>query len=317
MAPLTAQIEEVIDENTVRVNNSYDTLAGDQGAVPSNFAVSRYSEFGSGFNIEYVEEQERIEPVYAKYVSNIIGVEPENNKIIVEESYQEYGQKIGAMFDHENSIDASNIDFTDYFIRHRLKDKDNLYTYMIKDATSKNLIINFKPVNSSEYPGGIAYKFMNPLDSSIEPLDQIFIAQEVTPALTETVDLIPFEDEVIPETVLRQPDFDNVEPLVSNRDTPYRSHTDLVGIESGVRKQLENRLLSGSLETTKINIDYRQFENFSHFGSVKKRIENFKTKLSSIETYSNRSASLVGNISKTRIFRKRCKYSGKFIRGSS
>ncbi len=298
LAPLTAQIEEVIDENTVRVNNSYDTLAGDQGAVPSNFAVSRYSEFGSGFNIEYVEEQERIEPVYAKYVSNIIGVEPENNKIIVEESYQEYGQKIGAMFDHENSIDASNIDFTDYFIRHRLKDKDNLYTYMIKDATSKNLIINFKPVNSSEYPGGIAYKFMNPLDSSIEPLDQIFIAQEVTPALTETVDLIPFEDEVIPETVLRQPDFDNVEPLVSNRDTPYRSHTDLVGIESGVRKQLENRLLSGSLETTKINIDYRQFENFSHFGSVKKRIENFKTKLSSIETYSNRSASLVGTFPK-------------------
>ena len=64
-----------------------------RGAVPSNFAVSRYSEFGSGFNIEYVEEQERIEPVYAKYVSNIIGVEPENNKIIVEESYQEYGQK--------------------------------------------------------------------------------------------------------------------------------------------------------------------------------------------------------------------------------
>ena len=106
-------------------------------------------------------------------------------------------------FDHENSIDASNIDFTDYFIRHRLKDKDNLYTYMIKDATSKNLIINFKPVNSSEYPGGIAYKFMNPLDSSIEPLDQIFIAQEVTPALTETVDLIPFEDEVIPENSLK------------------------------------------------------------------------------------------------------------------
>tara|TARA_B100000902_G_scaffold5754_1_gene7545 strand:- start:5240 stop:13228 length:7989 start_codon:yes stop_codon:yes gene_type:complete len=298
LAPLTAQIHEVIDENTVRVDADYDTLAEDQGAVPSNYAVSRYSEFGSGFNIDYVEEQQRIEPIYAKYVSNIIGVEPENNRIIVEKSYQEYGQEIGAMFDQEESIDASNVMFDDYFIRHRLKDKDNLYTYMIKDSVTKNLIINFKPVNTSEYPGGIAYKFMDPLDSSIEPLDQVFIAQEVTPALTETVDLIPFEDEEIPETVLRQPDFDNIEPLVSNRDTPYRSHTDLVGIEPGLRKQLENRLLSGSLETTKINIDYRQFKNFSHFGSVKKRIQNFKTKLTSIETYSNRSASLVGTYPK-------------------
>ena len=296
LAPLTAQIVEVIDENNVRVEANYDTLAEQQDAVPSNFAVSKYSDFKSGFKVDYIEEQARIEPVYAKYVSNIIGVEPENNRILVEKSYQQYGEEIGAMFNEEESIDASNIQFDDYFIRHRLKDKDNLYTYMIKDATTKNLIINFKPVNTSEYPGGIAYKFLEPLDESIEALDQVFIAQEVTPSLSETVELIPFEDEVIPETVLRQPDFDNIEPLVSKRDTPYRSHTDLVGIESGVRKQLENRLLSGSLETTKINIDYRQFENFSHFGSVKKRIENFKTKLESIEIYSNRSASLVGTL---------------------
>ena len=57
------------------------------------------------------------------------------------------------------------------------------------------------------YPGAIAYKFLQPLPESVSTLDTCFIGYEVTPSVMETVELIPFNDEVIPDTVLRVPFF--------------------------------------------------------------------------------------------------------------
>ena len=86
---------------------------------------------------------------------------------------------------------------------------------------------------------------------------------------------LPAETATIPDTVLRLPKFDDLDSPIRDRETSYLSHTDLVGAGVAVREQLEDKILSGSLEDVAINVDYRQFSNFIHFGSAEKRIRNF------------------------------------------
>lgn len=297
LAPITFNIEEVIDQNTLRVDKTYDEAANEQNSVLSNYKVNRFSTFGSGFTIEYVTNPAVTEDVFARYEGKILDVmndDPQTKSIIVDKSYNEYAQEISAILNEEKSVDPSSI-FRDYFIRYPLKDKDNLYTYLVTGEDTKSLVINFKPVNSERYPGSLGYKLMDPLPEDIDVLDMVYLAEEVTPSLSETINLIPFIEEKIPDTVLRLPKLDDIDSPIRDRTTEYLSHVDLVGSGSDVRDQLEDKLLSGSLETATINVDYSQYKNFSHFGSVEKRIKNFKYKLGLLETYNENSASLTGN----------------------
>ncbi len=298
LAPLELVIDEVVDSNTIRVQNTYEEAAEQQGSVLSNFRVNKYSTFDRGFEVDYVSVPASEDNVYARYEGKVLDVVNDDapKKIVVDKTYQEFGQEINAIMSGSEAVNATTA-FEDYFVRYRINDPDNLYTYMITGPDSKTLITNFKPVNSENYPGSIAYKLLEPLSDDFEPLDMVYIAKEVTPSLTETVDLIPFLDEKISDTVLRLPRFQDLESPIRERQTEYLSHTDIVGNGKWVREQLENKLLSGSLETAKINVDYRQYKNFVHFGSAEKRLYNMKTKLTNLELYQNYSSSLTGDLS--------------------
>ena len=297
LAPIEFTIDEVINRETIRVSKTYDEASEEQNSVLSNFKVNKFSTFGSGFIVDYVTQPAVTEDVYARYEGKILDVlndDPSTKSVLVDKSYEQYGQDIGAIMNSEKSVDGTQ-QFREYFIRYPLKDKDNLYTYLVAGEDDKSLIINFKPVNTERYPGAIAYKLLEPLSEDVEELDMVYMVEEVTPSLTETVNLIPFIEEKIPETVLRLPKLEDVDSPIRDRSTKYLSHVDIVGSGSAVREQLEDRLLSGSLETAQINVDYRQYKNFSHFGSVEKRFKNFKYKLELLESYTENSASLTGN----------------------
>ena len=298
LAPLELVINEVVDSNTIRVESTYDEAAAQQGSVLANFKVNKYTEFDKGFEVDYVSVPASEDDVFARYEGKVLDVVNDDltKKIIVDKTYQEFGNEINAIMTGSNAVDAMSA-FENYFVRYRINDPDNLYTYLITGPDSKSLITNFKPVNSENYPGSIAYKLLEPLADTIEPLDMVYIAKEVTPSLNEKVDLIPFLDEKIPDTVLRLPRFQDLDSPIRERQTEFLSHTDIVGNGKWVREQLEDKLLSGSIETANINVDYRQYKNFVHFGSVEKRLYNMKVKLTNLETYQNYSSSLSGNLS--------------------
>jgi len=293
-APLSLTIQDVLGNNQLLVEEEYDEAANVQGGIQSNLAVNKYSVFGSGFQIGFLEAPEDISQVMGRYEGKILDVD--GNTLIVNTSYREYGGTIGAVSGSEDSPDLS-LPFEQYFVRYRIKDADNLYTRVVFGPERESLVINFKPVNVTNYPGSIAYKLLDPLPDSVQQFDTAYIVNEVTPDLFEGVDLIPFIDEVLPETVLKAPKLDEAEPLIRRRETEYRSHTDLVGVELDTRKQLEDKIFSGSLLDVSVNVDYNHFQNFSHFGSVEKRIRNFKDKLTSIELHTQKSQSLGGTTS--------------------
>ncbi len=311
LGPILLKIEEVLENDTIVVEQTYDEAADEQGRVDANIPVNKYTSFGGGYEVGYVEEDEVIEDIMARYEGKILDIE--GNKLIVDKSYREFGGTINAI---SGSVDSPNIEhqFNDYFVRYRLKDSDNLYTKVVFGGDVESVVVNFKPVNATNYPGSIAYKLLEPLSDEITEFDSAYIASEVTPDLVETVDLVPFIDEVIPDTVLKAPKLSEIEPVIVKRETEYRSHTDLVGVNTDVRQQLEDKIFSGSLLDVSINVDYSIFENFSHFGSVEKRVNNFKDKLETIELYTQKSQSL-GGTSQTPYITGQT--SGSIVSGSS
>ena len=311
LSTLALTIEDVLSNTELLVAEEYDQAANVQGGIQSNFAVNRYATFGSGFQIGFLESEEQVNKVMARYEGKILDVD--GHTLIMDKSYQEYGGSIGAVSGSEDSPNIAS-GFDEFFVRYRIKDPDNLYTKIVFTPERESLVINFKPVNMTNYPGSIAYKLLDPLPDDIVEFDTAYIVQEVTPDLDETVDLIPFIDEKIPDTVLKAPKIDVTEPVIRKRATAYKNHTDLVGVESGVRKELEDKIFSGSLLDVSINVDYNHFENFSHFGSVEKRIRNFKSKLESIELFTAKSQSLGGTSSTPYITGQT---SGSIVSGSS
>lgn len=299
-------IEEVISPTKIRVDKTYEEKATDMNSIVSTYQVNKYSTFDKGFLIDYVEEPAGEEDIFARYEGTVVDLQEEqlpdgstSTFIVVDKSYNQKASDLNIDITVDKAVMnvQENPLFDEYFIRHKLNDPNHLYTMLICHNNMKNLIINFKPVDVANYPGSIAYKLMEPLDPNVEQLEYAYLAHEVTPSLSETIDLVPFIDEKIPETVLRVPGINDTTSPIRSRETDYKSHTDLVGVKSDVRLSLEDRLLSGSLETVAINVDYRQYKNFVHFGSAEKRIINFKTKLQNIELYVANSSSLSGDAS--------------------
>ena len=154
LAPLDLMIDEVIDSNTVRVSKTYDEAATEQGSVLSNFQVNKYSEFDKGFEADYIAIPSGSENINVRFEGKILDVindDPQAKKLFVEKSYQQFGEDIGAIMTGDDAISIAD-PFETYFVRYRLKDPDNLYTYLITGDDSKSLIINFKPKNTQEYP---------------------------------------------------------------------------------------------------------------------------------------------------------------------
>lgn len=294
---LEFEIVNVISTNRIEVSKTYNEASSEQGGLTSSIGKNKFSTFDTGFTVNYVAQESGSNDVFARYETKVLDVinnQETQKQLIVEKAYRQYGEEIGAVMTGPDAINILSTEFDDYFVRYRSKDPDNLYTYIVTGDDTKSLITNFKPVSVEQYPGAIAYKLISPLPSAVKELDMVYLAEEATPTLIEKFDLVPFIEERIPPTVLRQPNWDDVDKPIRDRQTKYQSHTDLVGSSPDVRKQIEDRVLSGSIDTTKINIDYGQFKNFTHFGSVEKRLNNFKNKLNSIEVYSANSASLLG-----------------------
>ena len=298
LAPLILEIGDVLSRDTVEVTETYVDAAADQGGVASNFPINQHSIFDKGFKVGFVSIPEEEQLIHARYEGKILDVINDavggGNKIIVDKTYQEYGGEVAAISGSENSPDIST-PFSEFFTRYRLNDPDNLYTQIVFGPEKKSLVVNFKPVATEDYPGSIAYVLSAAVPDGVELFDTAYIVKEVTPELVEKVDLNPFIDEQISEVVLKTPNLADVDNAVSDRQTEYATHTDLVGKKFDVRKELEDKILSGSIEDVAINVDYTKFKNFSHFGSVEKRLENFKYKLGLIEQYTAYSQSLAGD----------------------
>ncbi len=71
-----------------------------------------------------------------------------------------------------------------------------------------------------------------------------------------------------------------------------------------LKKILKIQLVSASLASVDLNIDYSIYPNFVNFSSAEQRLKNFKTKVTNIDTYTAESSSMVATSGSTTDVRK-------------
>ncbi len=183
-------------------------------------------------------------------------------------------------------------------------DKSNIErykTYMVKD-NQFYLMVNDKLGADGK---SRKVKLKQTLENC-EKLDKVYFAEKRLPDYEDTIRLVPFVDRPDDGIFLRIPNLNSSENPINFEGTNFKTHDDLLGSDSSLNFDLEEKLVSGSLLKIQPNIDYQKtsvdltedlddtgFGNFVHFSSAETRIKNFEKKLSLIEDHNANSASLL------------------------
>jgi len=117
--------------------------------------------------------------------------------------------------------------------------------------------------------------------------------------------LVPFVDRPDDGIFLRIPNLNSVDNPINWESTQFQTHNDLLGTDTLLNFDLEEKLISGSLLRTQPTVDYQRtttdvnvdlddtgFGNYVNFSSAESRLKNFKKKLELIEGYNSTSSSL-------------------------
>lgn len=147
-------------------------------------------------------------------------------------------------------------------------------------------IINAKFNTGTDTPE-VVIRLYNPLPAMFGEKAKLWISEEVIQPILDTINIVPKQ---IPEPVntLAPPNFDLEQYDGISTATSFKSWNDLLTQNVQTSQQLIDTYFSGSLSGIKLNINYRNFENFVHYSSATERVKNFKYKLELIEYYNSR-----------------------------
>jgi hypothetical protein len=133
----------------------------------------------------------------------------------------------------------------------------------------------------------ILFKLYQPLPTFIQLKQSLWVVEEKVNPYEFDINL----DKLIlpPATpLLRGPNFDI--PLANQNtiSTQYNNYSGLISslqsLQSNSYQKILNLITSQSVN---INVDYTNYNNFAFFGSAYQRLNNFKSKLTQIESYNN------------------------------
>ena len=205
----------------------------------------------------------------------------------IADSPEQYAKKYGINYEYLNS------DIKEIQLVSRKRDIRDLSYYALVGRSSLHLIVNKRRASNDM----MLLKFHNPLSGNVRLGTGIFFVREVMDHQSYDVDLQDFIPPPLPRTILKLPAGDGKnsnESFVRPRSTEYQSYDDLLLVSSSLSKDIERDIVSGSINEVKLNIDYSNLDNFIRFSSARRRLENFKTKLSTLELYDAYSQSIAG-----------------------
>jgi len=249
-----------------------------------------------------VEKKERVMVTdYAPYRATLTGFDREGDKVScfnikhnyegewdgttrLAETIEEAAEVLGITYESINT-DIKEINF--YIGAKQMMD---LTYYAVVGQSSLHLIINKLDLDET-----MVLKLYNPLSNMVQLGDDIYFVREVISHQQYDLNLIDFPQPIIPDTILRLPSGTSVgEPIVRERSTEYQNWDDLLFKSSSLAQDIEQDIISGSMNEVRLNIDYSNYDKFMKFGSAEKRLENFKTKLGNIELHNAYSQSIAG-----------------------
>ena len=164
---------------------------------------------------------------------------------------------------------------------------DNVLNYTI---AVDNLFVNFgenelyRIVNKALWTSttDIILRLYQPLPESIIEDSFCFIIELISDSITDNINLSFLEQPDILNR-LRGANFENYSAGTIT-ETDFASYNDILQGSLSVSEQVLNAFVTKSFDD-RIKIDYSGFQNFVFYSSAERRVQNFKSKLETIEFY--------------------------------
>ena len=157
-----------------------------------------------------------------------------------------------------------------------------LKTYLLNFGNNNLIpITNVALDNTIVTENYILFKLYEPLPDNIQINSQFWVTEEIATTYVFNVNIT---NEIIPDPgpQLKGPNFDIDTNVQNTLPTQYESYSTLLQTTGSSLQTILNHLNQTSID---INVDYTDFTNFVRFGSAKKRIDNFYSKIKQIEEY--------------------------------
>ena len=140
----------------------------------------------------------------------------------------------------------------------------------------------------SSSPYSIILKLTAPIPANILVGDELWLAQQVSSDYDSEAVLTALDDESNRVSIAGA-NFEVLAKQRTNISTNYKDKEDLVSTNNTTSFNIQDRIVSSSLtEGIQLNTDFRSFENFITYSSVKSRLEGFKYKIQLIDSYDAR-----------------------------
>lgn len=162
--------------------------------------------------------------------------------------------------------------------------------YIFKDVFTSFKIYDYvqDPFTFPETPFSIIFKLSAPLSNDLQIDSLVWVAQDISEPIKDKVTVIPPARQLA-TTVIAGPNFDVVTSRMTSQASDYRNWDEVLSTNTDTSLSIVNKLFSGSLiEGVNLNIDFKSFENYIHFGSAEERIRNFQYKIELLDYYDSR-----------------------------
>ena len=188
----------------------------------------------------------------------------------------------------EIKISSNNISYTNLgqsylnFIAGR-NSKAYYSDFILNFGDNKTYIgVNVAFDNSNEAYANLYIKLYEPLPANIKLKDTFWIVESISEPYAFQVNTTFLAETTLDTISLRGPNINIELAEKTNLTTPYLNLSTLLSSDiSSSYQQLQSWLEEKSIEIT---VDYTDFNNFVHFSSARERLENFKYKLTQIQS---------------------------------
>jgi len=190
--------------------------------------------------------------------------------------------------DNESAADFFSFFAGGFFQQPKPEVLPNLYLF--KDAVTSIGVFDYvqDAFTFREFPYSIIFKLTVPSADTLRVGDLLWLAQEVSPSFEDTIVLTP-PQLGNPPIQIGAPNWECLVDDQSHVTTDYKNWDDLLSTNPTTTQALVRQLFSGSLlEGIPLNCDFREFDNFVHFGSAEERLRNFHHKMGLLEYYDER-----------------------------
>lgn len=169
---------------------------------------------------------------------------------------------------------------------------DTISTTTISDANFTNVRLQNQLNGSLVDITDLYIKLVSPLDGGVTVGQSLSIDGRLQKSYIEKIVAYNQLDEIVSKQLL-EPNFNiELDKYGKSDGTDFKAWNDLLDANLSTSQQIIDNYFSGSFGNIKLNIDYSDFSNFVHYSSATERVDNFFSKLQTIEGYNSRITTL-------------------------